>query len=230
MEHQLTRSIGASKEFSPCIVISHHNLHVFALPITFFKFSSCDDAKCVACDAPFPFNRFFTANFCIVILGTWCQKWPKSNEIALLNAFWCNTTNPPKTANKLSWTMITCAKQSSHAWQLNGGHPLRQCLNETQSNLLSKMMPRTLSLTDTTMSLLNAAFGELTEGVWWWILPMNKDDDKDYNSIACGIGVSWKNLLPLLIHNGLVHAKCQSTVNQCLVFNVVWKNFSQQWS
>lgn len=60
--------------------------------------------------------------------------------------------------------MITRAKRSSRTLQSNGGHPLRRRLNETKRNLVSKRMPPTLCLADITVSLLKAAFGELTDG------------------------------------------------------------------
>ena len=82
-------------------------------------------------------------------------------------------------------------------------------------------MPETLSLADTIVSLLKADFLELMEGVWWQILPVN--DEYDYDIIACGIGVCWKNFLPLLLHNGLFYTRLSSTVNTYLVSDFTWK-------
>ena len=73
------------------------------------------------------------------------------------------------------------------------------------------------------MSLLNAAFLELTKGLWWQVLPLGDDDEADH--IAAGIGIEWANLLPFLLNNGLVYTQIRSTVNCYLVSKQTRKTF-----
>ena len=46
----------------------------------------------------------------------------------------------------------------------------------------------------------------LTEQIWWRILPV----DEAYDNISVGIGLTWDNLLLLLVDNGLLFTKIES--------------------
>ena len=39
------------------------------------------------------------------------------------------------------------------------------------------------------------------EGIWWRILPL----EDGYDDISVGTGINWEDLLPLLIHDGLLY-------------------------
>ena len=101
--------------------------------------------------------------------------------------------------------MITRSKQSLHTSRADVRHVLRRRTDELLRNSDSENVPKITAMQQATGSLLTSAFSKMSEGVWWRILPINVDCDCE--SIASGIGISWEDLLPLLVHYGLLYAK-----------------------
>ena len=77
---------------------------------------------------------------------------------------------------------------------------LRRRSEETITDGLSDNVHRTQTPREITRSLLQRCMDTLNEGIWWRILPL----EDGYDDLSVGMGIDWEDLLPLLIHDGLL--------------------------
>ena len=74
-----------------------------------------------------------------------------------------------------------------------------------------------------TISCLQHCFGSLAKSIWWRILPL----DDDYDDISVGMGVDYEDLLPLMLHYGLLYTDKSNSSCPYNVPVIDWTNFLQ---
>ena len=102
-------------------------------------------------------------------------------------------------------------------------HPLRRGGENNNTDGLSQRMHRTQTPKEITRSLLQTCMDTLSEGIWWRILPL----EDGYDDISVGMGIDWEDLLPLLIHEGLLYSTKRSTACDYLVSRDSWQSFTE---
>ena len=117
--------------------------------------------------------------------------------------------------------MNTWSKRSLKTLHASGVLPLRNVTNNSNPDLPSKRKHRRYELQEETMLLLRECFSKLSENVWWRILPV----EDDFDDISVGMGIHWEDLLPLLLHTGLLYTEKRSTVNRYMLNHFQWQTF-----
>lgn len=99
---------------------------------------------------------------------------------------------------------------------------------EVPTNSRTTNVPEIQSTENTTGSLLILLFCDLKEGTWWQIFPVENNFDCD--SISCGMGFSWEDLLPLLACDRLIVAVPRSIVNGHTVSEVTHSEWHRSFA
>ena len=86
------------------------------------------------------------------------------------------------------------------------------------TNGLSERIHATQTTKEITSSLLQRCMDTLSEGIWWRILPL----EDGYDNISVGMDIDWEDLLPLLIHYGLLYSTKRSTACDYLLPHNLW--------
>ena len=93
-----------------------------------------------------------------------------------------------------------------------------------QNNINNKVFEnvgRSSTVEEKTSSCLQRCFAALSEGIWWRVLPL----EDDFDDICVDIGVDWDDLLPFLLHYGLLYTEKRQTFNEYLISSSMWQDF-----
>ena len=131
---------------------------------------------------------------------------------------------PSTAARKMSATMQTNYKYANRTAGFkdvsNTGRISTRQGGRRAARGKNKSPPRTLSIEQQTMELIQLAFRNLSEGVWWRILPV---EDELLDDIGVGIGLDdWEDLLPLLVHSGLLYTRMKTSVSRYYIDHYSW--------
>ena len=118
--------------------------------------------------------------------------------------------------------MRTRGKRSLDTTDSSPVHPLRRGGENNNTDGLSQRMHRTQTPKEITRSLLQTCMDTLSEGIWWRILPL----EDGYDDISVGMGIDWEDLLPLLIHDGLLYSTKRSTACDYRVSRDSWQSLT----
>ena len=117
--------------------------------------------------------------------------------------------------------MKTRSKRKSKSCDSSIVHPSKRSIDDVRNITSLQRVQSTADFQKKTMFLLQCCFEALAEGIWRRILPL----DEDIDDIACRMGLEWDDLLPLLLHSGLVYAQLRSTVNYYVIDHSSWSTF-----
>ena len=117
--------------------------------------------------------------------------------------------------------MKTRSRKSFHTSNAAPDYSLKRAMVNNISNKVSQKMVPGTTVEGKILLCLQQYFAVLSTGIWWQILSL-KDN---FDNISVGIDNDWDDLLPLLLHYGLLYRENRHMINKYLVSSIMWTTF-----